>query len=84
MRRNGRDDPHRLAVLAQRHDDLARMQMQARAAKTRRSAVDGVAKNGPAHRGAMYAQLVRPPGLRFERKPGHHPPLVGAWRAGVG
>ena len=95
MLRHRRHDAHRLLVLADRHHDLARMQLQAgrvgtrheldlaRAALARLVAVDVVAEDRKAHRGAMHAQLMRAPGDRLERKPAdaavggapHHLPL---------
>src|SRR6185437_7176617 len=83
-----RDDADRVAIFVKRHYDLARLQMQDRTAGSRRTAVDRIAEDWPAHLGAMHAKLMRTSGQRFEREPGqrggraarvaasaHHPPL---------
>src|SRR6516162_6597592 len=66
MRRHRRDDPDRRAILVQRHADLARMQVQGRAAAAGRAAVDRIAQNRPAHRGTMDLAASQ----RFEQEPG--------------
>ncbi len=81
MRGHRRGDRHRRLVLGNRHHDLARMQVQRRPAHARRAAVDVVAEDRPAHLRAMYAQLMRPPGQRLERKPGQS--LVVPAKAGT-
>jgi hypothetical protein len=48
MARHWRHDPHWRPVLADWHHDLARLQMQDRAAKARRGAIDVVADDRPA------------------------------------
>src|SRR5215207_5870072 len=71
MRRHRRDHAHRIAVLLDRYDDLARVELQARrvrprheldlprAALARFIAVDVVAEDRKAHGGAVHAQLMR-------------------------
>ena len=93
MLRHGRDNAHRFLVLGDRHDDLARVQLQAgrvearheldlaRAALARLVAVDVVAENREAHRGAVHAQLMRAAGHGFEGEPGE---LTLPWRGRVG
>jgi hypothetical protein len=54
------------------------MQMQHRPVFARCGPIDGVAEDGPIHRGAMDAKLMRASGQRFEREPGKIPsPLAG-------
>ena len=69
MRWYRRDRADRCAVLVERNDDFAGVQMQDRPAGARRVAVDRVTDNRPAHFGAMHAQLMRPAGDRFEGEP---------------
>src|SRR5207237_10582879 len=59
-------DPDRLAVLVERHHDLARMQMQRGPPAARRGAVDRIADDRPARGGAVPAQLGAAPGPRPE------------------
>ena len=68
QRHRGADGDGR-AIFIERHDDLARMQVQARASGTRRASIDAVSDDGPSHHGAMDAQLMGAAGVRFERKP---------------
>src|ERR1700689_286005 len=70
MRRYRRADADRRAVLVERHDNLAGVQLQARTASARRRAVDRVAQDRPAHFRAMHAKLMGAAGERFEREPG--------------
>src|SRR4051794_3393268 len=51
------------------------MQVQRRCAIRVAAAIDAVAEDGPAHRGAMDAQLMRAPGQRLEFEEGERPPL---------
>src|SRR5262245_62858043 len=60
----------RRAVLVERHDDLARMQMQRWAADTRRVAIDRVADDREPTGSAMDAQLMGAAGDGLEREPG--------------
>jgi hypothetical protein len=66
MRRHWRRDPYWFAVLGDRHDHFARVQVQNRSADARRLAVDCVTYDRPAHGGAVHAQLMGAPGQRLE------------------
>src|SRR2546430_12551873 len=67
--RSRRHHAHGLLVPRNRNPDLARMQMQARFAKTWPVAIDVVAEDRPAHCGGMHAQLMGAAGDRFHRDP---------------
>jgi len=82
-RRHRRGDRNRRAVLVERHDDSAGVQMERRPVAARGAAVDCVAEDRPAHFRAVDPELVRAAGQRLEREPGQFPtPLVGEGRAG--
>src|ERR1700722_4036943 len=69
MRRRRRGDPNPRAVLVERHDNFAGMQLQSDAAAARRRAVDRIAEDRPAHFRAMHAKLMGAAGQRFKREP---------------
>ena len=68
MLRHRRDDADRLAILVERHGDFTRMEMQRRATRSWRVAVDRVAQDRPAHLRAVDPQLMRASSQRFEAR----------------